>query len=84
MSRRIIKDELLGIFLLKCESNAVIRLVLCFTSIIATREEELKDGEEPHGHVTSISVLRPYRRLGLAKKLMVQSRTLLAFTIQVH
>jgi peptide alpha-N-acetyltransferase len=39
------------------------------------REEELKDGEEPHGHVTSISVLRPYRRLGLAKKLMVQSRT---------
>lgn len=38
------------------------------------REEDLKDDEEPHGHVTSISVLRPYRRLGLAKKLMVQSR----------
>lgn len=28
-----------------------------------------------HGHVTSISVLRSYRRLGLAKKLMIQSRT---------
>lgn len=32
------------------------------------------DGEEPHGHVVSISVLRSYRRLGLAKKLMIQSR----------
>lgn len=39
------------------------------------REEDLSEGEEPHGHVTSISVLRSYRRLGLAKRLMVQSRT---------
>lgn len=38
------------------------------------REEDLEEGEEPHGHVTSISVLRSHRRLGLAKKLMVQSR----------
>jgi len=38
------------------------------------REEETAQGEEPHGHVTSISVLRSYRRLGLAKKLMVQSQ----------
>lgn len=30
--------------------------------------------DAPHGHVTSISVLRSYRRLGLAKKLMLQSR----------
>jgi hypothetical protein len=40
------------------------------------REEEVPEGEDPHGHVTSISVLRSYRRLGLAKKLMVQSREL--------
>ncbi|EJD48371.1 acyl-CoA N-acyltransferase [Auricularia subglabra TFB-10046 SS5] len=33
---------------------------------------------EPHGHVTSISVLRPYRRLGLAKRLMVQSQQAMA------
>jgi len=52
-----------------------------FPSIVY-REEQ--DEEEPevdtpaHGHVTSISVLRPYRRLGIAKKLMLQSRTLLA------
>lgn len=38
------------------------------------REEEIAEGDEPHGHVTSISVLRTYRRLGLAKRLMVQSR----------
>ena len=37
------------------------------------REEEPSDGV-PHGHVTSISVLRSYRRLGLAKKLMTQSQ----------
>lgn len=39
----------------------------------ACREEEPTDGV-PHGHVTSISVLRSYRRLGLANKLMKQSR----------
>ena len=38
------------------------------------RDDDAGDGEEPHGHVVSISVLRSYRRLGLAKKLMVQSR----------
>lgn len=38
------------------------------------REEDLGQDDEPHGHVTSISVLRSYRRLGLAKRLMVQSR----------
>jgi ribosomal protein S18 acetylase RimI-like enzyme len=45
-----------------------------FIGLIFPREEESSDGEPPHGHVTSISVLRSYRRLGLAKKLMVQSR----------
>ncbi len=39
------------------------------------RDEETGQGEEAHGHVVSISVLRSYRRLGLAKRLMVQSRT---------
>lgn len=48
--------------------------------ILAKMEEieESPDGsppsEPPHGHVTSISVLRSYRRLGLAKKLMLQSQ----------
>ncbi|RSH79668.1 N-terminal acetyltransferase A complex catalytic subunit ard1 [Apiotrichum porosum] len=40
--------------------------------ILAKMEEE--PSAEPSGHVTSISVLRPYRRLGLANKLMKQSQ----------
>jgi ribosomal protein S18 acetylase RimI-like enzyme len=46
---------------------------LLLTTVI--REEDTSPHDEPHGHVTSISVLRSYRRLGLAKKLMLQSRT---------
>lgn len=42
--------------------------------ILAKMEEDLEPGDEPHGHVTSISVLRTYRRLGLANKLMQLSR----------
>ena len=41
---------------------------------VERREEDVPEGDEPHGHVTSISVLRSYRRLGLAKRLMIQSR----------
>lgn len=41
---------------------------------VCDREEDVAEGDEPHGHVTSISVLRSYRRLGLAKRLMIQSR----------
>ncbi|KAG8701457.1 N-terminal acetyltransferase A complex catalytic subunit ard1 [Ceratobasidium sp. 428] len=46
--------------------------------IMAKMEEQVKEGEEAHGHVTSISVLRTYRRLGLAKKLMMQSQEAMA------
>lgn len=41
--------------------------------ILGKMEEEPTDGVA-HGHVTSISVLRSYRRLGVAQKLMRQSR----------
>jgi len=44
--------------------------------ILAKMEEEPVDA--PHGHVTSISVLRSYRRLGLAKKLMLLSQEAMA------
>ncbi|KAL5487592.1 ARD1_3 [Sanghuangporus weigelae] len=46
--------------------------------ILAKMEDDLQDGEDPHGHVTSISVLRGYRRLGIAKKLMLQSQDAMA------
>lgn len=47
---------------------------MCIDVLIGRREEERDEKQPIHGHVTSISVLRSYRRLGLAKKLMVQSR----------
>ncbi|KAK4056328.1 N-terminal acetyltransferase A complex catalytic subunit ard1 [Microbotryomycetes sp. JL221] len=40
--------------------------------ILAKLDDEATD--DPHGHVTSISVLRNYRRLGLAQKLMQRSQ----------
>jgi ribosomal protein S18 acetylase RimI-like enzyme len=45
--------------------------------MLTVREEEPTNPDEPSGHVTSISVIRPYRRLGLANRLMKQSRELM-------
>jgi len=44
--------------------------------VLAKIEEPSEEdkNEETHGHVNSISVLRSYRRLGLAKKLMLLSQ----------
>ncbi|KAI9219334.1 acyl-CoA N-acyltransferase [Blastocladiella britannica] len=36
-------------------------------------DAEGDEAEPPHGHITSLSVMRNYRRLGLAEKLMRQS-----------
>ena len=41
--------------------------------VLAKMEEEPTDGVA-HGHITSLSVMRTHRRLGLAEKLMRQSR----------
>lgn len=43
--------------------------------VLAKMEEEPTDGMQ-HGHITSLSVMRTHRRLGLAEKLMRQSRKL--------
>ncbi|KAK4999341.1 N-terminal acetyltransferase A complex catalytic subunit ard1 [Elasticomyces elasticus] len=40
--------------------------------VLAKMEEEPADGVQ-HGHITSLSVMRTHRRLGLAEKLMRQS-----------
>lgn len=42
--------------------------------VLAKMEEEPTDGV-PHGHITSLSVMRTHRRLGIAEKLMRQSRS---------
>lgn len=41
--------------------------------VLAKMEEDPADGV-PHGHITSLSVMRTHRRLGLAEKLMRQSQ----------
>lgn len=41
--------------------------------VLAKMEEEPTDGIQ-HGHITSLSVMRTHRRLGIAEKLMRQSR----------
>lgn len=41
--------------------------------VLAKMEEEPADGVQ-HGHITSISVMRTHRRLGIAEKLMRQSQ----------
>lgn len=38
-----------------------------------------EDADVPHGHITSISVLRSFRKLGIATKLLRQARQLLLF-----
>ncbi|KAF8517020.1 acyl-CoA N-acyltransferase, partial [Hysterangium stoloniferum] len=50
--------------------------------ILAKIEQELDD-TPTHGHVNSISVLRSYRRLGIAKKLMIQSQRAMAEVYRV-
>ncbi|KAL7004784.1 N-terminal acetyltransferase A complex catalytic subunit ard1 [Cystobasidiomycetes sp. EMM_F5] len=49
--------------------------------ILAKMDEE---GKPPHGHVTSISVLRTYRRLGIANKLMLQSQRAMKETFKAE
>lgn len=46
--------------------------------VLAKMEEEPTDGVQ-HGHITSLSVMRTHRRLGLAEKLMRLSRKFIAY-----
>jgi ribosomal protein S18 acetylase RimI-like enzyme len=49
--------------------------------VLAKMEEEPSDGI-PHGHITSLSVMRTHRRLGIAEKLMRQSQLAMVETFQ--
>ncbi|KAF1960393.1 acyl-CoA N-acyltransferase [Byssothecium circinans] len=51
--------------------------------VLAKMEEEPTDGVA-HGHITSLSVMRTHRRLGLAEKLMRQSQRAMAETYSAH
>ncbi|KAI9023260.1 putative N-terminal acetyltransferase complex Ard1 subunit [Hyaloraphidium curvatum] len=50
--------------------------------VLAKMEEE--GGEAPHGHITSLSVMRTYRRLGLAERLMQASQQAMVNIFDAH
>lgn len=47
--------------------------------VLAKMEEEPTDGLQ-HGHITSLSVMRTHRRLGIAERLMRMSREFFFFS----
>ncbi|KAL2152683.1 hypothetical protein VTH82DRAFT_5867 [Thermothelomyces myriococcoides] len=51
--------------------------------VLAKMEEEPADGIQ-HGHITSLSVMRTHRRLGIAEKLMRQSQLAMVETFGAH
>ncbi|KAI9678104.1 MAG: N-terminal acetyltransferase A complex catalytic subunit ard1 [Caeruleum heppii] len=51
--------------------------------VLAKMEEEPTDGVQ-HGHITSLSVMRTHRRLGLAEKLMRQSQRAMVETFSAQ
>ncbi|KAL2011712.1 hypothetical protein VTN00DRAFT_4430 [Thermoascus crustaceus] len=51
--------------------------------VLAKMEEEPVDGV-PHGHITSLSVMRTHRRLGIAERLMRMSQRAMAESHRAH
>ncbi|CAK7274762.1 N-terminal acetyltransferase A complex catalytic subunit ard1 [Sporothrix epigloea] len=51
--------------------------------VLAKMEEEPADGVQ-HGHITSLSVMRTHRRLGIAEKLMRQAQLAMVETFGAH
>jgi len=49
--------------------------------VLAKMEE---DAAEPHGHITSLAVMRSYRKLGLATKLMLQAQRAMLETFDAN
>ncbi|KAK3377725.1 acyl-CoA N-acyltransferase [Podospora didyma] len=51
--------------------------------VLAKMDEEPTDGVQ-HGHITSLSVMRTHRKLGIAEKLMRQSQLAMVETFGAH
>lgn len=51
--------------------------------VLAKMEEDPADGIQ-HGHITSLSVMRTHRRLGIAEKLMRQSGKLSSMSLAAY
>lgn len=87
MLLKITRAELLVTFWPRCMSIALYSSVdhgmnKNLLTRFLNREEEPTD--VPHGHITSLSVLRTYRRLGLAEKLMTQSQKMMVEVFGAH
>ncbi|KAG2154951.1 silencing group B protein [Suillus bovinus] len=55
-------------------NGRIVGYILAKMEELDEQDPQFATNHVPHGHVTSISVMRSYRRLGLAKKLMLQSQ----------
>jgi peptide alpha-N-acetyltransferase len=52
--------------------------------VLAKMEEDLSDNQPPHGHITSLSVLRTHRKRGIATMLMRRSQKEMEDTFGAH
>ena len=75
-------ERLLVMYWQRCNLVDTFKIVNSQTKYIIYREEEPTD--VPHGHITSLSVMRTYRRLGLAQKLMTQATAQMATVFGAH
>ena len=66
--------KIVGYVLSKMYANATMPChaasVRAHLAVLIARDHREEDAEVPHGHVTSLAVLRSHRKLGLATKLM--------------
>src|SRR3989338_5611740 len=52
--------------------------------VLAKMEEEIESVEDTHGHITSLAVMRSYRKLGLATKLMLKTERVMVETFDAR
>lgn len=52
--------------------------------VLAKMEEDIESVEDTHGHITSLAVMRAYRKLGLATKLMLKSERVMVETFDAR
>jgi peptide alpha-N-acetyltransferase len=52
--------------------------------VLAKMEEDIESVEDTHGHITSLAVMRAYRKLGLATKLMLKTERVMVETFEAR
>ena len=76
--------KIVGYVLSKMYANATMPChaasVRAHLAVLIARDHREEDAEVPHGHVTSLAVLRSHRKLGLATKLL----PILIISIHLH